>query len=121
MNRPTLKRSELPASTSLNPIPVSTCEASGLSAAQAEPAETATSRSSKPQALAVDAGESGVQDVGGAPGRVAVLRAAPAIDAQLLPQPIAQRRETRRLALGVRELVGLAHADDLMRGQRAGA
>src|SRR5688572_11417432 len=45
VKRPTLKRSELAASTSLKPIPVSTCEASGLSAAQAEPADTQTSPS----------------------------------------------------------------------------
>src|SRR5262245_40253793 len=47
VKRPTLKRSELPARVSLKPIPVSTCDASGLSAAHAEPAETARSRSSK--------------------------------------------------------------------------
>src|SRR5262249_45492208 len=43
VNRPTLKRSELEASASLKPRARSTCDASGLSAAQAEPADTARS------------------------------------------------------------------------------
>ena len=40
---------------------------------------------------------------------------------ELVPQPVAQRGESRRLEVRIRQLVGPAHADDLVRGLRAGA
>ena len=83
-------------------------------------AETARSRSSKRRLSPSTPGKRDVQDVRRRPARVAVL--ARARDrAQLAARAVAQRGEPRRLALRGRELVGLAHADDLVRRERAGA
>ena len=101
-------------------MPVSTCEASGLSAAQAEPAETATSRSAKRRLSPSTPGNVTFKTWAARRAGVAVLPHARRSRASSCHSAIAQRREPRRLARRVGELVGLAHADDLMRRQRAG-
>ena len=98
VKRPTLNRSELPASVSREPHAGQHVRGFRAVGRASRARRNGDAAQGKPQALAVDSGESHVQHMSGAArGRTVLAHAGNRLER--VPQPVAQRGESRRLEL----------------------